>query len=70
MRQSMTTHQPKDQQMTYSDSAKGVTITRARALRELEAHGLTSPADVAQFFADMGYAATYAAHKVLRWLGY
>lgn len=56
--------------MTYSESAKGVTITRARALRELEAHGLTSPADVAQFFADMGYAATYAAHKVLRWLGY
>ena len=56
--------------MTYSESAKGVTITRARAMQELAHHGMTSPADVAQFFADMGYAANYAAHKVLRWLGY
>jgi len=70
MRQHDHPNQSKDQAMTYSDSAHGVTITRARALRELEAHGMTSPADVAQFFADMGYAATYAAHKVLRWLGY
>ena len=57
-------------QMTYSDSAKGVTITKARALQELAHHGLTNPADVAQFLADMGDAAHYAAHKVLRWLGY
>jgi hypothetical protein len=56
--------------MTYSDSAHGVTITKARALQELAHHGMTSPADVAQFLADMGDAATYAAHKVLRWLGY
>jgi hypothetical protein len=56
--------------MTYSDSAKGVTITKARALQELAHHGLTHPSDVAQFLADMGDAATYAAHKVMRWLGY
>lgn len=56
--------------MTYENSAHGVTITKARALQELAHHGLTSPADVAQFFADMGYAGSYKAHKVLRWLGY
>ena len=56
--------------MTYLDSTQGVTITKARALQELAHHGLTQPADIAQFLADMGDAATYAAHKVLRWLGY
>lgn len=56
--------------MTYSDSARGVTITRTRAMQELRNHGVCDPADFAQFDADMGIRATYAAHKVLHWLGY
>ena len=56
--------------MTYLDSSTGITITRARALQELEAHGITNANEVAQFFADVGDATTYAAHKVLQWLGY
>lgn len=56
--------------MTYLESAEGVTITRSRALRELQAHGICCPADLAQFDADLGVQPTYAAHAVLHWLGY
>lgn len=56
--------------MTYSQSAKGVTISRARALKELRDHGLCCPSDFAQFDADMGVSETYQAHHVLHWLGY
>ena len=55
---------------TYSESAQGVTITRARALHELKIHGLTGADDVAAFYADVGDAAEYDAQTVLQWLGY
>lgn len=56
--------------MTYSDSAKGVKISRQRALRELASHGVYHPSDFDQFYADLGFKSHYAAHAVLRWLGY
>ena len=53
--------------MTYSESAKGVTITRARAIKELRDHGCDTSSD---FLAEMGDHDTYDAHAVLVWLGY
>lgn len=56
--------------MTYFDSARGVKISRSRALHELRQHGISNPAEVDQFYADLGFKPHYAAHAVLRWLGY
>ena len=56
--------------MTYYESAEGTTITRKRALQELERHGVCSPCDIAEFDADLGIHPTYQAHHVLHWLGY
>lgn len=53
--------------MTYLDSAKGITITKARAIKELAAHGIY---DLSEFFADCGNNDTYQAQAVLFWLGY
>lgn len=53
--------------MTYSESAQGVTITKARALLELRRHGVI---EIADFFADCGERDTYDAGEVLAWLGY
>ena len=53
--------------MTYSESAEGVIITRARAIVELQRHGVV---DYDEFFTDMGYHESYSAHDVLQWLGY
>lgn len=56
--------------MTYSESAHGQIITRERAIRELQNHGVFHPDDFATFFAECGDQATYRAEKVLEWLGY
>ncbi|MCL4068166.1 hypothetical protein M3484_16465 [Pseudomonas sp. GX19020] len=56
--------------MTYSESAEGVIITKARALRELQRHGIFREEDIAEFLADCGDKAAYDAGDVLRWLGY
>lgn len=56
--------------MTYFDSAKGEMITKARAMRELDRHGITHEDDRAAFLADMGDRETYDAQAVLAWLGY
>lgn len=52
---------------TYYDSAEGITITKARALRELSMHGIDDPQD---FFAEVGDCEIYSAQAVLEWLGY
>lgn len=52
--------------MTYSESAKGLTICAKRAAQEIRKHGL----DPAEFFADCGNRKFYAARSVLNWLGY
>lgn len=54
---------------TYYDSAEGITITKARAMAELDRHGICDE-DRAMFFADMGDCDTYDAQAVLIWLGY
>lgn len=56
--------------MTYSESAKGLTITAARAKQELAKHGSTEAHDWAAFLEDMGDKPTYKASAVLEWLGY
>ena len=53
--------------MTYSESAKGLQITKQRAIQELKAHGVI---DVQEFFDDEGERDTYDAFTVLSWLGY
>jgi len=54
-------------EMTYYDSAEGTTITKVRALFELQNHGITDPDE---FFDDMGDRESYNAQEVLSWLGY
>lgn len=56
--------------MTYSESAEGVIITKARALLELRRHGVFRAEDIAEFLADCGDLESYNAGGVLRWLGY
>lgn len=56
--------------MTYSESAAGLTISRSRALQELANHGVFHPQDVYQFLTDMGDRPDYDAEDVLVWLGY
>ena len=62
--------------MTYSESARGVMIGELRVIRELEIHGVTSPADIAECFAAIPAAplsdgvARWDAGAVLAWLGY
>jgi len=57
------------EQMTYYDSAKGVTITKRRAVAELRNHGVTDE-DLELFIEEEGDSDTYDAQQVLRWLGY
>lgn len=56
--------------MSYLDSAQGVTITQARAIAELDAHGVGDAASVQAFLGEVGNRAEYAAQEVLHWLGY
>lgn len=52
---------------SYYDSAYDITISKARALQELENHGITC---IQEFFDDVGDREEYPAQKVLDWLGY
>lgn len=54
--------------MTYSESAKGQTITRDRAIEEIRQHNLISELDI--FFKEVGDGDFYLATDVLNWLGY
>jgi hypothetical protein len=54
--------------MAYYESAKGTTITRKRALKELDKHGVLC--DSESFYRDLGLKETYNAQDVLNWLGY
>lgn len=55
---------------TYYESAEGVTISKARALRELARHGVDDAESVAAFLRECGDRETYRAQAVLAWLGY
>ena len=54
-------------QITYFDSAEGITITHKRAIKELRDNGVI---DITEFYADLGKQETYEAQAVLAWLGY
>lgn len=54
---------------TYYESAEDITITRRRAIQELNIHGAT-PDLITEFFAEMGTRDEYGAQEVLSWLGY
>jgi hypothetical protein len=56
--------------MTYYESAKGLHISKQRALLELKKHGIESQFDIDEFFEDLGDKERYSAQAVLRWLGY
>ena len=53
--------------MNYYESAEDLTITKARALQELEDHCCE---DIEEFLDDLGDKEEYDAQKVLEWLGY
>ncbi len=55
---------------TYSESAEGIEISKARALLELRRHGCGDAQSVAEFLSALGDKATYRASAVLAWLGY
>lgn len=55
--------------MTYYESAEGMTISRERALRELEKHYIDAEG-IQAFFSDLGEHEEYDAQGVLDWLGY
>ena len=55
--------------MAYSESAKGISITRKRAIVELKRHNVP-PSEWPLFYRELGYARTYSASAVLAWLGY
>lgn len=52
--------------MTYLDSAKNLTITKDRAIKEVLSHS----ASIEEFFLDCGECDSYQAQTVLYWLGY
>ena len=56
-----------DTEMTYYESSRGIIITKARAIKELEDHCID---DIDSFFNEMGNNETYVASEVLEWLGY
>lgn len=57
--------------MTYSESAKGITITKARALKELERHGCIIDGEtLSDFYGMLGNHEMYKASDVLAYLGY
>lgn len=53
---------------TYSESARGVTITRERARQEVAKHGLA--VEWPKFLAEVGDRPEYDAGDVMDWLGY
>jgi hypothetical protein len=52
--------------MDYYESAKGLTISKKRAIDEVVEHGVSVP----EFLKDLGDRETYKATEVLQWLGY
>ena len=51
----------------YYESAEDISISRTRALSELEKHNINDPTE---FYEQMGFHQHYPAQDVLRWLGY
>ena len=60
--------QGKANTMTYLESAQGIKISKARAYKEFETHGVTC--DWIEFVLWAGDRESYWAEDVLGWLGY
>lgn len=57
--------------MTYSESARGITISRKRAFQEIQCHGITADMEeYSDFNAWLNGREAVDAHDVLAWLGY
>lgn len=57
--------------MDYYESAEGVRISYARAMKEIARHGLADDAQtLADFHAELGRSDDYDAQAVLAFLGY
>lgn len=56
--------------MTYSESAKGITISHGRAIKEIKKHITPNAEDLADFYKTCGKKEKYKATAVLAWLGY
>jgi len=56
--------------MTYYESAAGATISKARAIREIEKHVIWDEITEAEFIAECGDRTEYEAQAVLAFLGY
>lgn len=54
---------------TYYESAEAMTISYARAMQELDDHGIDEQGKQ-EFFDEVGDLVEYSAQKVLDWLGY
>lgn len=52
--------------MTYYESAKGLVISKARAIQEIRKH----QCDANEFLQEVGDKTEYNAQTVLDWLGY
>lgn len=57
-------------EQTYSESARGVIITRRRAIQEIHAHGLFWGDFVNDVYGTNEVPATFDAGDVMDWLGY
>ena len=55
--------------MDYYESAEGMTISYARAMQELDDHGIDEQGKQ-EFFDEVGDLVEYSAQAVLDWLGY
>jgi hypothetical protein len=51
--------------MTYYESAKGITITHDRALKELREHGMLNDYGLEGFYEECGKLEHYEAQAVL-----
>jgi hypothetical protein len=52
--------------MDYYESAKGLVLSKKRAIIEVRNHGSSVP----EFLKDLGDRESYKATEVLQWLGY
>lgn len=55
--------------MSYYDSSKGQQINKARAIKELENHGVVE-SEIKTFLKELGDRESYKASEALEWLGY
>ena len=62
---------PVREDITYSESARGVVVSHSRAIAELKHHGVYDPADQLEALTEARVSdGRYSASRLLEWLGY